>query len=93
MLSCNAGPSWLWEHCSVGNRISQYVTVTGFSGEGQTCGNISHSLEVNGCSSAQIYNLIERLREREEILINAGFNHQSFRWAPTGSASPTHNTY
>lgn len=65
MLSCNAGPSWFWEHCSVGNCISWYVSVTGLSEEGQTCGNISHSLEVNGCSSAQLYNLIEKLKEKK----------------------------
>jgi len=29
VLSCNAGPSWLWECCSVGNHISWHVTVQG----------------------------------------------------------------
>lgn len=74
-------------------RISRYVTVTGFSEEGQTCGNSSHSLEVNSCSSAQIYNLNEKLREREDISTNAARNHQSFRWATPGSSSSTHNMY
>lgn len=66
MLSCNAGPSWFGEHCSVGNHISWSVTVTGFSKDGQACGNTARSLEDNGCSSAEIYNLIEKKREKEE---------------------------
>lgn len=66
MLSCNAGASWFGEHCSVGNHISWSVTVTGFSEDGQACGNTSHSLEANSCSSAQIYNLIEKKKEKEK---------------------------
>lgn len=66
ILSCNAGPSWFGEHCSVGNHISWSVTVTGFSKDGQACGNTARSLEDNGCSSAEIYNLIEKKREKEE---------------------------
>lgn len=82
VLSCNVSPSWFWEHCSVGNHISWYVTVTVLSEEGQTCGNTSLSLEVNGCFSAQIYNLIEKLREREELLVNTALNQHFFQWAP-----------
>lgn len=64
ILSWNAGPSWFGEHCSVGNHISWSVTVTGFSKDGQECGNTVRSLEANGCFSAEIYNLIEK-KERK----------------------------
>lgn len=50
--------------------------MTVFSEEGQTCGNISHSLKVNGCSSAQVYDLIEEWRAREDMMINSAINPQ-----------------